>query len=96
MADEEHHDHDKLAVLMMTQSESEANIVHGLLEESGIHCVMLTQVPHNIYPFTVDGLATIRIKVLESQLEAAQSLLRDYESSAGNGVDDETGEKAEP
>jgi len=96
MADEEHLDHDKLAALMMTQSESEANIVHGLLEESGIHCVLLTQVPHNIYPFTVDGLATIRIKVLESQLEAAQSLLRDYESSAGNGVDDETGGKTEP
>jgi hypothetical protein len=95
VADEEHLDHDKLAVLMMTQSESEANIVHGLLAASGIHCVLMTQVPHNIYPFTVDGLATIRIKVLDSQLEIARTLLRDYESNARNGADGELEEKPE-
>jgi hypothetical protein len=97
MTDEEHLDHEKLAVLMITQSESEANIVHGLLEESGIPSVLLTQVPHDIFPFTVDGLATIRIKVLESQLEAAKELLRDYESNARNGTNnDDPEEKAEP
>ena len=57
MTNEEHYEHDKLALLMITQSESEAGIVHGLLEESGIHSVLLTPVPHNLYPFTVDGLA---------------------------------------
>jgi len=96
MTNEEHYEHDKLALLMITQSESEAGIVHGLLEESGIHSVLLTPVPHNLYPFTVDGLATIRIKVLESQLEEAQALLRDYESNARAGEDDDTEEKAEP
>jgi pyruvate/2-oxoacid:ferredoxin oxidoreductase alpha subunit len=85
---EEHLDHDKLVVLMITQSETEANIVKSLLEESGIHCALLTQVPHNLYPFTVDGLAAIRIKVLESQLEAAKALLREQESDAANGLID--------
>ncbi len=89
MNNQEHLDHDKLAVLMITQSESEAGIVHGLLEESGIHSVLETPVPHNLYPFTVDGLATIRIKVLESQLEEARALLHDYESNAHAGEDDE-------
>ena len=88
MSDQEHLDHDKLVVLMKTQSETEANIVRSILEGSGIHCALLTQVPHNIYPFTVDGLAAIKIKVLDSQLEAAQALLRDYERSAELDVDD--------
>jgi hypothetical protein len=85
---EEHLDHDKLVVLMTTQSETEANIVKSLLEESGIHCALLTQVPHNIYPFTVNGLAAIWIKVLDSQLEAARALLREQESDAANGLND--------
>jgi hypothetical protein len=85
---EEHLDHDKLVLLMTTQSEAEANIVKSLLEESGIHCALLTQVPHNIYPFTVNGLAAIRIKVLDSQLEAAKAVLREQESDAANGLHD--------
>jgi hypothetical protein len=71
---------DQLVLLMKTQSESEANIIRGLLEESSIPCALITPVPHNIYPFTVDGLAVIQIKVLASQLESARSLLSDYEA----------------
>jgi hypothetical protein len=92
MSDEEHLDRDKLVELMITQSESEANIVRSLLEEAGIHCALLTPVPHNLYPFTVNGLAAIRIKVLESQLEAAQALLREQESSASD-IPDENGQQ---
>ncbi len=71
---------DRLVVLMNTQSEPEANIIKGLLEESGIDCTFITPVPHNIYPFTVDGLALIQIKVLASQFEAARKLLSDYQA----------------
>jgi hypothetical protein len=74
-------DQEKLVVLMRTQSEPEANIIRGILEGSGIDCALIAQVPHSVYPFTVDGLAAIQIKVLASKLEAAQLLLRDYESS---------------
>jgi hypothetical protein len=73
---------EQLALLMQTQSEPEANIVKGILEESDIGCTFVAQVPHGIYPFTVDGLALIQIKVLASQLEAAQALLSDYKSKA--------------
>ena len=88
MTNEEHLDHDKLVILMTTQSEPEANIVKGILEESGIHCALLTQVPHNLYPFTVDGLAAIQIKVLDSQLAETQALLQDYESEPGVGPEE--------
>ncbi len=88
MSAEEHLDHDKLVDLMSTGSETEANIVRGLLEASQIRCVLITPVPHNIYPFTVNGLAQIKIKVLDSDLEAAKSLLQDYEvSGPSEGVD---------
>jgi hypothetical protein len=87
--EETHLDHDKLVELMMTQSEDEANIVKSILEGSGIDCVLTTQVPHGIYPFTVDGLAAIRIKVLDSQLEAAQVVLRDYQTREEPATDDD-------
>lgn len=79
---------DPLVLLMKTQSEPEANIVKGILEEAGIHCTFLTPVVHSLHPFTVDGLAMIQIRVLASQLESAQALLSDYEAEvdldAGN------------
>jgi hypothetical protein len=89
VTEEAHLDRDKLVELMTTQSEEEANIVKGILEGLGINCVLVTQVPHSIYPFTVDGLAAIRIKVLDSQLEAAQAVLRDYETSDEPLTDDD-------
>ncbi len=95
MTDEEHFDRDKLVELMITQSEAEANIVRGLLEEAGIHCALLTPVPHNIYPFTIDGLAAIRIKVLESQLVAAQTLLREHQRDPEDNLDDNGPEETE-
>ena len=88
MSAREHLDHDKLLDLMATGSETEANIVRGLLEASQIRCVLVTPVPHNLYPFTVDGLALIKIKVLASDLEEAKSLLQDYETPGlSEGVD---------
>ena len=88
MTDQEHLDHDQLVELKSTQSEPEANIIRSLLEGAGIDCTLVTQVPHGIYPFTVDGLAAIQIKVLDSNLEAARALLHDYENSADPGSDD--------
>jgi len=82
MSTEEHLDNEKLVELMVTQSETEANIIKSLLEASQIGCVLVTQVPHSVYPFTIDGLAAIKIRVLDSDLVAAKALLRDYESAA--------------
>jgi hypothetical protein len=88
MSTEEHHDNEKLVELVVTQSETEANIIKSLLEASQIECVLVTQVPHNLYPFTINGLASIKIKVLDSNLEAAQSLLREHKDAALNEEQD--------
>ena len=84
-----HLDMDKVVELTRTQSEIEAGIIRGILAESGIDCVLVTQVPHNIYPFTVDGLAVIQIKVLDSQLEAARSLLEEHAKNPASDEDPE-------
>ena len=81
---------EKLVDLMATASETEANIVRGLLEASQIRCALITPVPHNLYPFTVNGLALIKIKVLASDLEAAKSLLEGHEMSALSDGGDST------
>jgi hypothetical protein len=81
-------DNEKVVDLLMTQSEPEANLIKGILEAAGIDCALVTQVPHNVYPFTVDGLAAIQIKVLTSQREAALTVLRDHLSQSG--PDEET------
>jgi hypothetical protein len=81
VTDEEETANGELALLMTTQSEPEANLIKGILKASGIECVLVTHVPHNLYPFTINGLAAIRIKVLASQLAAANELLRDFEEN---------------
>ncbi|MDD5541593.1 MAG: DUF2007 domain-containing protein [Acidobacteriia bacterium] len=87
MNEEQHLDHEKLVVVKKVQSEIEANIIKSLLDSAGIQCVLVTQVPHNVYPFTIDGLAEVRIKVLDTDEERAQSIIEAYEN-AGLEEDD--------
>lgn len=82
MVTPEHLDHEKLVEVTVTHNEVEANIIKSLLEGSGIDCVLVTQVPHGVYPVNVDGLGEIRIKVLDSEVEAAKAVIQDYENTA--------------
>jgi hypothetical protein len=81
MAITDHHDREKLQEVTMTHSDVEANIIKSLLEAAGITCVLVTQVPHSVYPISVNGLGEIKIKVLDSDLEAARQVLRDQENA---------------
>jgi hypothetical protein len=71
-------DEGNLVELTSVYHEVEANIIRSLLELAGIDCVMLAQVPHAVYPFTVDGLGETKIKVWDHQLEAAREILREH------------------
>ncbi len=79
--DQHHHDQEKLITVKRLHNEVEAFIVKALLEAAGIRCTLVTPVPHNVYPFTVDGLAEIRVNVLDADAEAARILLDDYEKT---------------
>ena len=54
-----------LFVIFRTQSDVEASIVRGLLEANGVPSVITSDVPHNIFPLTVNGLGEVRISVRE-------------------------------
>jgi len=66
---------EKTAVLTVVYNEVEANLIKTILEEAGIDCLLVSQVPHSIYPFTINGLGETKIKVLTSKLEEAKAIL---------------------
>ncbi len=63
--------------LIRVYNDVEANLIRSLLAESGIDCLLVSHVPHSLYPFTINGLAEVRIKVLEDRLAEAQEILRE-------------------
>ncbi len=76
----------KLVDLIRVYNDVEANMIHSLLAESGIDCLLVSHVPHSLYPFTINGLAEVRIKVLEDRLAEAQEIIRE---SGRIRIDDE-------
>ncbi len=66
---------EETALLTVVYSDVEANLIKTILDEAGIDCLLVTQVPHSIYPFTINGLGATKIKVLASQLENAKAVL---------------------
>ncbi len=68
---------EETALLTVVYNDVEANLIKTILDEAGIDCLLVTQVPHSIYPFTIDGLGETKIKVLASELENAKAILAD-------------------
>ncbi len=66
---------EETTLLTVVYNEVEANLIKTILDEAGIDCLLVTQVPHSIYPFTINGLGETRIKVLASELENAKAVL---------------------
>lgn len=66
---------EETTLLTVVYNEVEANLIKTILDEAGIDCLLVTQVPHSVYPFTINGLGEVKIKVLASQLKNAQAVL---------------------
>jgi hypothetical protein len=69
---------ERLAVLTVVWGEVEADLLIGFLEGEGIPAQKRTQVPHSVYPFTVDGLAQVEILVPEELLPRAREALEAF------------------
>ncbi len=80
------------SVLVRTWSDGEALLVRQLLESYGIPCQVVSDVPHAVFPLSVDGLGEIRILVPEARAEEAGRLLADH---LRNGLELFDGGKAE-
>jgi predicted Fe-Mo cluster-binding NifX family protein len=80
MAINEHFEREKLVEVAVTHNEVEANIIKSLLEAAGIDCLLVGQITPSVYPVNVDGLGEFKIKVLDHSVEAAKTVIQDYEN----------------
>jgi hypothetical protein len=77
-------------VLTRTWSDTEAELIVGLLQAHGLFAWTASDVPHSVLPLTVNGLGEVRILVNSDDVEDAATLLAEYsgdlelENGAGN------------
>jgi hypothetical protein len=67
-----------------TWSDSEAELLRGLLESYGIPCQIISDIPHAVIPLSVDGLGEIRLFVPREAAEEAERIIEDHRR-AGEG-----------
>ena len=76
----------ELAVIFRTQSDIEANVVRGLLETHGIRVLLASDVPHAVFPLSINGLGEVRLSVRQEQASDAERLIADYRDEVATEV----------
>ena len=74
-----------LVVIFRTHSDIEARIVRGLLESHGVLSVVSSDVPHAIFPLSIDGLSEVRIAVHPDEAEDAQRIIDAHRTELKGG-----------
>ena len=85
-------DSDRVTLLLSTWNDGEAAMIRQLLESYGIPVQTVSDVPHSVYPITVDGLGEVRILVPGNRLAEARALLDEHRRH-GLGTGEEAGEQ---
>ncbi|HOG28508.1 MAG TPA: ribonuclease III [Vicinamibacterales bacterium] len=70
-------------VVLRTHSDIEASIVIGLLDAHGIPASLASDVPHAVFPLTINGLGEVRVSVPGNRAEEASRILADYRRAGG-------------
>jgi hypothetical protein len=65
----------KIVELCRVPHEDEALAIESLLASCNIKCILQSDITRSIYPFTVDGLAEVRILVADSDLEKSKEII---------------------
>ena len=74
-----------LVVIFRTHSDIEAQIVRGLLEAHGIMSVLASDVPHSVFPLSVDPLGEVRLSVRDDDAEDAKRVIDSHRTEFRNG-----------
>lgn len=74
-----------LVVIFRTHSDVEASIVRALLEAHGVLLVVSSDVPHSIFPLTVNGLGEVRISVHRDDADEARRIIESHRTELPNG-----------
>ena len=75
----------ELVVIFRTHSDVEAQIVRGLLEANGIMSVLASDVPHSVFPLTVDPLGEVRLSVRADEAEEAKRVIDSHRTDVTTG-----------
>ena len=65
----------RMVEVYWAKGEAEAQIIKGLLENSGIPCLIKSKAAPSAHVFTVDGMGEFKIVVEESMAEEARKLI---------------------
>jgi len=66
---------DKLVEVYKARSDMEAQVIRGLLESYDIPCFLKSNAAPSVHLFTVDGMAEVRVLVLDSMADRARELI---------------------
>jgi ribonuclease-3 len=72
-------------VIFRTHSDIEAQVVRGLLETHGMMSVVSSDVPHSIFPLSVEGVSAVRISVHADDADEAQRIIEAHRTELKNG-----------
>jgi hypothetical protein len=75
-------------LLMRTWNDGEAEMVRQILSTNEIPCQVVSDVPHSVFPLTVDGLGEVRILVSKPHLARAKELIAEYRREGFTLVDE--------
>ncbi|MGE5357551.1 MAG: ribonuclease III [Bacteroidales bacterium] len=74
-----------LIVIFRTHSDVEANIVRGLLDAHGIKAMLSSDVPHSVFPLTINGLGEVRLTVRDTDADDALRIIEDHRADVSKG-----------
>jgi ribonuclease-3 len=76
----------ELVIIFRTHSDIESSIVRGLLETHGIRSLASSDVPHSVFPLSVNGLGEVRISVRSDEAEEARRIIESHREEVGSRV----------
>jgi ribonuclease-3 len=74
-----------LVVIFRTPSNIEAGVVRSLLEAHGVISVVSSDLPHSIFPLSVEGLSEVRIAVRDADASDARRIIESHRTELRNG-----------
>ena len=80
--------HARAALLLKVWDDGEAEMIRQILLDYGIPSSVQSDVPHALFPLSVDGLGEIRVFVPEDRLDEAKEILAEHRRQGLELVDD--------
>ena len=66
----------KIVEVYRAAGEGEAQVIKGLLDSNGIHCLLKSNAAPSVHVFAIDGMGEVKVMVGESVAEEAMRLIR--------------------